>query len=218
VFSLKYLFLLTCFITALQHPTNPTDLNNHIIVQFQSDSAKILKNSPLSAQILIDHYQSNQAEEYLEKKLYQEAAWEYLKIGDKTKAEKILNKLVAILMSTPIEIRTNQIDKQAPNMMVTYRLKFEEGVEGIFKIEASDPECDCCTVKQEVAVYKIDTILGFYFTPITIYREVMLPEEQSVRGSLMYYIQNARTAYQHFNQGEKYARVDSFKSDKLRFF
>jgi len=216
--SLPYLFLLACFVTGVQYRIKPAKLNNHIIVQFQSNSTNFLKNSRLSTQIITVHHQSDQAEKYLKKKLYQEAAWEYLKFGDEANAEKILNKLVRILMSTPIEIRTNQIDKQAPNMMVTYRLKFEEGVEGIFKIEAPDPECVSCTIKQEVAVYKIDSILGFYFTPLTIYREVILPEGQSARGSLMYYIHNAKTAYQYFYPGKKYARVDSFKSDKLRFF
>jgi hypothetical protein len=89
----------------------------------------------------------------------------------------------------------------------TYRLTFAHGSQALFKVDGSDPECAVCSANREVAAYRIDALLGFDLTPMTILRSVQLPDGRVVDGSAMYLM---RLPSLPGKTGKK--------TDRLRFF
>ncbi|MFQ5649414.1 MAG: hypothetical protein ACE5IY_05685 [bacterium] len=141
-------------------------------------------------------------QDYLSSHLYQEAAWQCLEIGDRAMAVQILDTLRQIMHSRPVSVR--KFGKPI-NVSETFLVRFRKGVKGIFKVEKSD---SLGPVKREAAAYKLDELLGFNLTPLTIMRGIELPDGTLERGSLMYFVKNCKPAME----------VGSEKTDKLRLF
>ena len=144
------------------------------------------------------------AKYYLSKHLYQEAAWEFCRQGDEAKASAALLILEAILRGPQRGIR-----QKGSGVSKTYLVDFDHGVQGFFKLEGSDLPLG--PVRREVAAYEIDQLLAFCLTPLTIFRDVILPDGTRQFGSLMYFVKNARTA-------GRAGKKDADKPDILRFF
>jgi len=142
------------------------------------------------------------ANEYLSDFMYQEAAWEHLRAGDNTTANRLLDTLRQILESQPVSIKSlgKSIHVSKP-----YIITFRNDVRAIFKVENSD---SLGPVNREEAVYKLDRFLGFNFTPMTITRAVQFPDGTVRQGSVMYFIRNCESAMD--------AGLE--KNDKLKLF
>lgn len=139
---------------------------------------------------------------YLSENLYQEAAWEYLKIDNKDAAAPVLDSLNHILHSAPAAIKP--FGKRV-NVSETFLVTFQNGVKGVFKVENSD---SLGPVNREVAVYKLDQLLGFNLTPMTIVRQLDLPDGRRATGSLMYFVNHCKPGLETPRQ----------KTDELRLF
>lgn len=144
----------------------------------------------------------HQADLYQSQYLLQEAAWEYLKIGDSTAAQQSLEMMESILHSTPqkVEHMGNPLHVSDP-----YKAFFDHDIQGIFKIEETD---SLGSVFYGPPVYQLDRLLGFNFTPLTIRRSLILPDGQEYEGSLIYFIKNCRSAQQ----------LGRERDDKMLFF
>lgn len=140
--------------------------------------------------------------QYLENHLYQEAAWEYLKAGDSTAAEAALNLLSAAFEEDYIEFKPLGTRM---NTSETYLLTFKNDVKGVFKVENSDT---LGHVYHDPAAYKLDQLLGFNFTPYSIVRTFQTPDGDLLRGSLMYFVKECKSALS----------VKAPRTDRMRFF
>ena len=173
----------------------------YLEVQYRPDSLLLtLRDLPPKdrATFYVNHY------------LYQEAAWEYLQMGEENRAKKVRETLRAILNSQPQRIE--EVGKG--NTMKTFKVTFKYAIAGIFKVEGSDMGCRSCNGEREEAVYRLDQLMGFHLTPMTIQRQVKLPGGNTANGSLMYFVQHARRAWDVYG----FKGVDANKSDKLRLF
>lgn len=135
----------------------------------------------------------------------QEAAWAARAAGDTIRAEALLARLDTILRSRPLQARPLSIDSQGVSF--TFRLLHEGGVHSIFKVDGSDIFCASCGAGREVAVYRIDRLLGFDLTPTTVLR-TLVHEGDTLRGSAMYFVHGA----------SRPADLGRAKPDQLRLF
>ena len=121
----------------------------------------------------------------------QEAAWVLREAGDSARADSVLDRLEAILRSPPVAARPLGMDSQGVSF--TWRFVHGQGVESIFKVDGSDIFCPECGADREVATYRLDRLLGFGLTPMTVLTSFVKPSGDTVWGSTMYFINNART-------------------------
>jgi hypothetical protein len=121
--------------------------------------------------------------------LLQEAAWAAREAGDTARGADILARLDSILRSAPREARPVGIDSQG--VSYTWRLDYGGGVEAIFKVEGSDIFCRSCGAHREVGAYRVDRLLGFDLTPMTVHARVVASPRDTLVGSAMYFIHGA---------------------------
>ena len=134
----------------------------------------------------------------------QEAAWAAGEAGDHARADAILERLEAILRRAPRSARPLSMDSQG--VSYTFLLDHGDGVRSIFKVDGSDIFCPACGADREIAVYRIDRLLGIALTPMTVPQRVV-HDGDTLRGSAMYFVEGGR-------QPEE---VDARKPDALRF-
>lgn len=135
----------------------------------------------------------------------QEAAWALRDLGDTARADALLARLDSVLRSPPREARPQDIDHQG--VSYTWRLRHGDGVQSVFKVDGSDIFCPECGADREVAVYRIDRLLGFDLTPVTVLTEVD-DDGRTLRGSAMYFVPGATRPHE----------VGAAKPDRLRLF
>ena len=133
----------------------------------------------------------------------QEAAWAARAAGDTARGEAILVRLDSILRSAPLRARPLGLDSQG--VSYTFRLRHDEGIEAIFKVDGSDIFCPTCGASREVAVYRIDRLLGLDLTPMTVFQSID-DDGTTLRGSSMYFV----------NDASRPADVGRRKPDRLR--
>lgn len=141
---------------------------------------------------------------YLEAGRLQEAEWESVKLGRHGTADSIRAALRAVLSADPVKVER----WQGKGIMTNYLLTFPGGIRGFFKVAGSDTSGP---VVNEVAAYEIDRLLRIRMTPLTLMREVTLPDGERVRGAIKTFVENARTA-------EKLSLKSEQKPDRLLFF
>ncbi len=142
----------------------------------------------------------------LERGRLQEAAWALREAGDTARADSVLARLEAILRSPPVAARPLGMDSQG--VSYTWRLDHGQGVESIFKVDGSDIFCPECGADREVATYRLDRLLGFDITPMTVSTSIVKPNGDTVSGSTMYFVNDARTP----------TEAGATKPDALRLF
>lgn len=140
----------------------------------------------------------------LEQDLLQEAAWTARVLGDTARADAILARLDSILRSRPVSAKP--LDVATQGVSYTFRLQYPGGVSAIFKVDGSDLFCPSCGAEREVAAYRIDRLLGFDLTPMTILRTIVT-DGDTLAGSAMYFVRGARRP----------AELGAEKPDRLRF-
>lgn len=136
----------------------------------------------------------------------QEAAWASRAAGDTATAEELLARLEAILHSEPRTATPLGMDRQG--VSYTFRLRHDQGVEAIFKVDGSDIFCRACGADREVASYTLDRLLGLDLTPMTVATWIQDPSGDTLRGSAMYFMHDAAVPRE----------VGARKPDALRFF
>lgn len=146
---------------------------------------------------------STDVESLLERGRLQEAAWILLETGDTARAETVLERLEALLRSPPEDARPLGMDSQGVSF--TWRLDHGQGVESIFKVDGSDIFCPECGADREAATYRIDRLLGFDLTPMTVLTR-FVTRGDTLTGSTMYFV----------NGAESPADVGADKPDALR--
>lgn len=134
----------------------------------------------------------------------QEAAWSARAAGDTARGEGILARLDSILRSEPLRARPLGLDSQG--VSYTFRLQHGEGIEAIFKVDGSDIFCPSCGAAREVAVYRIDRLLGLDLTPMTVFQSIT-DDGTTLSGSSMYFVHQTR------RPGD----IGRRKPDRLRF-
>ncbi|HUG42050.1 MAG TPA: hypothetical protein VMM12_16400 [Longimicrobiales bacterium] len=118
----------------------------------------------------------------------QEAAWAAREAGDTARAERLLARLDTLLRAAPLDARPLAIEDQG--VSYTFRLRHGGGVESIFKVDGSDIFCASCGASREVAVYRIDQLLGLDLAPMTVFR-TLVRDGDTLRGSAMYFVHGA---------------------------
>jgi hypothetical protein len=162
-----------------------------------STAAQDLAPAPVGAAARVDSL--------VERGKLQEAAWLAREQGDTARAEGILDRLAAVLRSAPERARPLGMDSQG--VSYTYRLGHGQGVESIFKVDGSDIFCPECGAAREVATYRVDRLLGFDLTPMTVPLRI-LTNGDTLDGSAMYFMAGTRTP----------AEAGVEKTDALRLF
>ena len=166
----------------------------------------LLAASPVAGQVL-GRPESGAAEiqEMVDRGRLQEAAWMAREAGDTATATILLARLDSILRSAPLTARPLGIESQG--VSYTFRLGYGGGVDGIFKVDGSDIFCSSCGAHREVAVYRIDQLLGFDLTPMTVFHDID-HEGDRLTGSTMYFVHGAARP----------SDVGRKKPDRLRIF
>lgn len=134
----------------------------------------------------------------------QEAAWAARALGDTARADAILATLDSVLRSPPLLAKPR--DPETQGVSYTFRLHHEGGVSSIFKVDGSDLFCPSCGTGREVAVYRVDRLLGLDLTPMTVERAIV-QDGDTLRGSAMYFVSGA----------SRPTDVGAAKPDLLRF-
>jgi hypothetical protein len=142
----------------------------------------------------------------LERGRLQEAAWALRDAGDTARAEVLLARLEAILRDPPVRARPLGMDSQGVSF--TWRLDHGQGVASIFKVDGSDIFCPACGADREVATYRIDRLLGFDLTPVTVMTRIVKENGDTASGSTMYFVNDAVTPRD----------AGAEKPDRLRLF
>ena len=133
----------------------------------------------------------------------QEAAWAARAVGDTARAEAILGRLAGLLRSDPVDARPRSMDEQG--VSYTFGLIHDEGVRALFKVDGSDIFCPGCGAAREVAVYRIDRLLGLDLTPMTVLRS-LVHDGDTLQGSSMYFVVDTRVP----------SEAGAVKPDRLR--
>lgn len=120
----------------------------------------------------------------------QEAAWAARAAGDTARGEALLSRLETILRRPPESARPLAMDSQG--VSYTFRLDHGDGVHSIFKVDGSDIFCPACGADREVAAYRVDRLLGFDLTPMTVPHRIV-HEGDTLNGSAMYFVNGARS-------------------------
>ena len=141
---------------------------------------------------------------YLSETLLQEAAWEATKLEQYDRADSILAELTRILLSDPVV--TDRWGGKG--IMTNYLLTFEGGIQGFFKVAGSD---STGPIRNELAAYALDNLLRIHLTPITLIRDLTLPDGTTVSGVIKYFVKAAKTA-------EDLNLKSEIKPDLLIFF
>ena len=141
-------------------------------------------------------------DELLQTGRYQEAIWACQSRKQFEQADSLRNELREILISYP--------DSAEPlggtiNRSKTYLFYFNEGLKGSFKLEGSDSLGD---IRSEVAAYNIDCLLGINMTPMTVLRDIRIPDGRVFNGTLMYFVRGCVSALS----------IQAEKSDRMHFF
>lgn len=134
----------------------------------------------------------------------QEAAWIARAAGDTAQAEQILARLEAVLRTPPRQARPLGLDSQG--VSYTFRLDHGGGIHSIFKVDGSDIFCPACGAEREVAVYRIDRLLGADLTPMTVFQRIVV-DGDTLSGSAMYFVAGTRAG-----------GTAATKPDRLRLF
>ena len=142
----------------------------------------------------------------LERGRLQEAAWTLREAGDSARAEEILDRLGEILRAWPERAAPLGMDSQG--VSYTWRLEHGQDVWSIFKVDGSDIFCPECGADREVGTYRIDRLLGFDLTPMTVMTEIPNRRGDTLSGSTMYFIHDGRIPME----------VGATKPDALRLF
>jgi hypothetical protein len=143
-------------------------------------------------------------ESYLSTNQLQEAAWECAKLEQDDREDSILVVLRETLESKPVEIER----WGGKGIMTNYLLTFPNGVKGFFKVAGSD---SLGPIRNEVAAYEIDHLLRIQLTPLTLIRDLKLPDGSTVNGVIKYFVKAAKTA-------EDLELKSDAKPDLLLFF
>ncbi|NIP81365.1 MAG: hypothetical protein GWM90_19975 [Gemmatimonadetes bacterium] len=168
--------------------------------------AGALAGAPAAAQTVApDAAQSTAVDSLVERGRLQEAAWLAREQGDSARADRVLARLEALLRSPPERVRPLGMDSQG--VSYTYRLRHGQGVESIFKVDGSDIFCPECGADREVATYRVDRLLGFDLTPMTVPLRIVAADD-TLYGSAMYFVNDTRPP----------AEVGAEKPDAIRLF
>tara|TARA_A100001037_G_scaffold281353_1_gene284946 strand:- start:472 stop:1056 length:585 start_codon:yes stop_codon:yes gene_type:complete len=134
---------------------------------------------------------------YLGEHRLQEAAWECIKLEQYDRADSILVDLERLLHSEPV----NTERWGYKGIMTNYLLTFDHSIQGFFKVAGSDSPCP---IRNELAAYAIDDLLRIHLLPITLIRDLTLPDSSTVSGVIKYFVNTARTAENlELNSAEK---------------
>ncbi len=142
----------------------------------------------------------------LERGRLQEAAWALREAGDTVGAAALLDRLASVLRAWPEAAEPLSMDSQG--VSYTWRLDHGQGVESIFKVDGSDIFCPECGADREVATYRLDRLLGFDLTPMTVFARITNRNGDTLSGSTMYFVHGARSPRE----------VGATKPDALRLF
>ena len=145
---------------------------------------------------------------FLANSMHQEAAWEYYKAGNAAAARNVLRELEEILKSSPVGFEESDFGAGKPVFAT-----FEQGVKGVFKGETWIEDSG---VEREVAAFRLDTLLGFYLTPLTTWRELGVPGRGKNNGSIQYFVKNTKMAL--FADSLEKEGADLVMLDKIRLF
>lgn len=140
----------------------------------------------------------------IEKGRLQEAAWAARAAGDTARGEALLARLDSILRAPPRSAAPLAMDSQG--VSYTFRLVHGSGVASLFKVDGSDIFCRACGASREVAVYRIDRLLGLDLTPMTVLRS-LAEDGDTLDGSAMYWVDAA----------SRPSATGRNKPDRLRF-
>ncbi|MFO7893130.1 MAG: hypothetical protein R6U63_05315 [Longimicrobiales bacterium] len=127
----------------------------------------------------------------LERGRLQEAAWTLRAAGDTAGAEEVLVRLEGRLRGWPEAATPLAMDSQG--VSYTWRLDHGAGVRSIFKVDGSDIFCPECGADREVATYRIDRVLAMDLTPMTIRTRIRNQQGDTLSGSTMYFVADARS-------------------------
>lgn len=130
-------------------------------------------------------------ESLLERGRLQEAAWALRAAGDTTGAAEVLDRLGERLRGWPEAATPLAMDSQG--VSYTWRLEHGAGVRSIFKVDGSDIFCPECGADREVAAYRIDRVLDMDLTPMTIMTRIRNQQGDTLSGSTMYFVADARS-------------------------
>lgn len=145
-----------------------------------------------------------QLSQYLAANMLQEAAWECTKLEQYDRADSVTMKLEELLRSQPTEIKR----WAGKGIMQNYLLTFRNDIRGFFKVAGSD---SLGPIRNELAAYEIDRLLRLHLTPVTLIRDLTLPDGQTVKGVIKYYVKDAATA-------EDLGLLSESKPDILLFY
>lgn len=158
---------------------------------------------------------SARADCFIELGRLQEAAWIYQDAGDRGRAHELLAELEAQMRARPTSVRVLSAAGVA-NLMATYRARFRSGVSGVFKPNYTDIGCMECTAKHERAAFLVDTIMRVGLTPLTIMRELELPDGTVIEGSLMYFVEDSQQSAMFYSPDGQPVETEEHKPDLLR--
>lgn len=145
-------------------------------------------------------------ERLLEAGRLQEAGWAFRAAGDTARAAEVLARLAGILRAWPVAAQPLSMDSQG--VSYTWRLDHGQGVASIFKVDGSDIFCPACGADREVASYRLDALLDFDLTPMTVFARIAGSQGDTLAGSAMYFVAGGRSP------GDEGVT----KPDALRFF
>ena len=134
--------------------------------------------------------QAGAVDSLLDRGRLQEAAWALRERGDTARAAEVLARLDTLLRGWPERAEPLAMDSQG--VSYTWRLRHGGGVYSIFKVDGSDIFCPECGADREVATYRVDRLLGFDLTPMTVFTRITNSRGDTLSGSTMYFVANAR--------------------------
>lgn len=136
----------------------------------------------------------------------QEAAWQFAVEGDREKSNQVHEEIELLLSTSPLDGDQTKPSDDLRGITDAFRVYFRgTTVSAIFKEHE-----DSSGVDQEVSAYRLSRKLRFDFVPVVVRRTIEV-DGTSFSGSLMYWVENAKTA-----KGAGLRAAD--KPDKLVLF
>lgn len=95
---------------------------------------------------------------------------------------------LGIALAGPLDGALVRAEPLDAGISTTWKVELEGGVLAVFKEDGSDLDCWTCTARREVAVYRLDRLLGVGLVPETRWRRLKLRDGPAV-GSLQRFVE-----------------------------